>query len=112
VDSSPRSVCFRLLVARPDDLSQGREGRAGFVQATAAPGSGFKKSIYREGIFPWITKNNRKPDRFHPPQNHTGGGYDPSQAKKMLEQSLEQQALHIADCDRLIKELSQLPPSL
>ena len=39
-------------------------------------------------------------------------GYDASQAKKMLEQFLEQQALHIADRDRLIKELSELPPSL
>jgi hypothetical protein len=39
-------------------------------------------------------------------------GYDPSQAKKMLEQFLEQQALHIADRDRLIKELSESPPSL
>ena len=39
-------------------------------------------------------------------------GYDASQAKKMLEQFLEQQALHIADRDRLIKELSEFPPSL
>ena len=39
-------------------------------------------------------------------------GYDASQAKKMLEQFREQQALHIADRDRLIKELSELPPSL
>ena len=39
-------------------------------------------------------------------------GYDATQAKKMLEQFLEQQALHIADRDRLIKELSDLPPSL
>jgi len=39
-------------------------------------------------------------------------GYDATQAKKMLEQFLEQQALHIADRDRLIKELSELPPSL
>jgi hypothetical protein len=30
----------------------------------------------------------------------------------MLEQFLEQQALHIADRDKLIKELSELPPSL
>ena len=30
-------------------------------------------------------------------------GYDATQAKKMLEQFLEQQALHIADRDRLIK---------
>jgi transposase len=37
---------------------------------------------------------------------------DASQARKMLEQFLEQQALHIADRDRLIKELSDLPPSL
>jgi hypothetical protein len=37
---------------------------------------------------------------------------DASQAKKMLEQFLAQQALHIADRDRLIKELSELPPSL
>jgi len=39
-------------------------------------------------------------------------GYDATQAKKMLEQFLEQQALHIADRDRLIKELSELPPPL
>jgi hypothetical protein len=39
-------------------------------------------------------------------------GYDAAQAKKMLEQFLEQQVLHIADRDRLIKELSELPPSL
>ena len=39
-------------------------------------------------------------------------GYDVSQAKKMLEQFLEQQALHITDRDRLIKELSEFPPSL
>ena len=39
-------------------------------------------------------------------------GYDATQAKKMLEQFLEQQALHIADRDRLIKELSEFPPSL
>ena len=39
-------------------------------------------------------------------------GYDAAQAKKMLEQFLEQQALHIADRDRLIKELSESPPSL
>ena len=39
-------------------------------------------------------------------------GYDATQAKKMLEQFLEQQALHIADRDRLIKELSDLPRSL
>jgi arginine repressor len=38
-------------------------------------------------------------------------GYDASQAKKMLEQFLEQQALHIADRDRLMEELSE-PPSL
>ena len=38
-------------------------------------------------------------------------GYDATQAKKMLEQFLEQQALHIADRDRLIKELGE-PPSL
>jgi hypothetical protein len=38
-------------------------------------------------------------------------GHDASQAQKMLEQFLEQQALHIADRDRLIKELSE-PPSL
>jgi hypothetical protein len=38
-------------------------------------------------------------------------GYDATQAKKMLEQFLEQQALHIVDRDRLIKELSE-PPSL
>jgi hypothetical protein len=37
---------------------------------------------------------------------------DASQANKMLEQFLEQQALHIADRDRLIKKLSALPPSL
>jgi len=39
-------------------------------------------------------------------------GHDASQAHKMLEQFLKQQALHIADRDRLIKELSELPPSL
>ena len=39
-------------------------------------------------------------------------GYDATQAKKTLEQFLEQQAWHIADRDRLIKELSDLPPSL
>jgi len=39
-------------------------------------------------------------------------GHDASQAQKMLEQFLKQQALHIADRDRLIKELSELPPSL
>jgi arginine repressor len=39
-------------------------------------------------------------------------GYDATQAKKMLEQFVQQQALHIADRDRLIKELSELPPSL
>ena len=38
-------------------------------------------------------------------------GHDASRAKKMLEQFLEQQALHIADRDRLIKELSELPSS-
>ena len=37
-------------------------------------------------------------------------GYDATQAKKMLEQFLEKQALHIADRDRLIKELSEPPP--
>jgi hypothetical protein len=36
---------------------------------------------------------------------------DASQAKKMLEQFLDQHALHIADRDSLIKELSELPPS-
>jgi hypothetical protein len=30
----------------------------------------------------------------------------------MLEQFLKQQALRIADRDRLVKELSELPPSL
>jgi hypothetical protein len=39
-------------------------------------------------------------------------GHDASQAQKMLEKFLKQQALHIADRDRLIKELSELPPSL
>jgi transposase len=36
---------------------------------------------------------------------------DASQARKMLEQFLEQQALHIADRDRLMENLSE-PPSL
>ena len=38
-------------------------------------------------------------------------GHDASQAQKMLEQFLKQQALHIADHDRLIKELIELPSS-
>jgi methylmalonyl-CoA mutase cobalamin-binding subunit len=39
-------------------------------------------------------------------------GHDASQAKKMLKRFLEQQALHIADRDTLIKELSEFQPSL
>ena len=39
-------------------------------------------------------------------------GHDASQAKQMLAQFLDLQAMHIADRDRLIKELSELPPSL
>ena len=33
-------------------------------------------------------------------------------ADQMLAQFLDLQAMHIADRDRLIKELSELPPSL
>ena len=39
-------------------------------------------------------------------------GHNASLAQKMLEQFLEQQALHIADRDRPMKELSEVPPSL
>ena len=39
-------------------------------------------------------------------------GHDASQANQMLAQFLDLQAMHIADRDRLIKELSELPPSL
>ena len=39
-------------------------------------------------------------------------GHHASQAKQMLAQFLDLQAMHIADRDRLIKELSELPPSL
>ena len=38
--------------------------------------------------------------------------HDASQANQMLAQFLDLQAMHIADRDRLIKELSELPPSL
>ncbi len=38
--------------------------------------------------------------------------HDASQANQMLAQFLDLQAMHIADRDRLIKELSELPPCL
>ena len=38
--------------------------------------------------------------------------HDASQANQMLAQFLDLQAMHIVDRDRLIKELSELPPSL
>ena len=39
-------------------------------------------------------------------------GHDGSQAKQMLAQFLDLQTMHVADRDRLIKELIELPPSL
>ena len=39
-------------------------------------------------------------------------GHDASQANQMLAQFLDLQAMHIADRDRLIKELSEPPPFL